>query len=154
MAKSVALACTAALPPGKIPQMRDTTWHGMACLQAPTPTPTPVTPTAANQSKDEQKYDRSYKSVYYQGNEPHTKVNTKLRQQPIADERADEADHQIADKPKPTTLHDSTRQPPSNNTDNYNHQQTLIKKVHDSLALVEFIAKSYKQWPRLSQLRE
>jgi hypothetical protein len=101
-----------------------------AQLQALTPTPTPVTPATANQSKDEQKYDRSYKSVYNQGNDPHTKVNTKLRQQPIADKRADQADYQIADEPKPATLHNFTCQPPSNNTDNDYDQQTLTGKVH------------------------
>jgi hypothetical protein len=44
-------------------------------------------------------------------------VDTELRQQPAANERADNADYQIANKPKTGSLYDLARQPSCNEAD-------------------------------------
>jgi hypothetical protein len=58
-------------------------------------------------------------------------VNPKLRQQPIADECANQTDQQITDQSKSTTLHHPARQPTGNNANNNDNQETLIGQVHD-----------------------
>jgi hypothetical protein len=82
------------------------------------PTPTPpaaIARSASNQSKDQQEDHCAYERVDYQGDNADAEVNTKSRQEPIADERSNKADHQIANQPKAATSRNLARQVPGNN---------------------------------------
>jgi hypothetical protein len=91
----------------------------------------PAAPPAANQSQDQQKNHGPNKGVQYLRNYSQPKMNTKPRQQPIADERADQTDQQITDQPKSATLHHPAGQPSRNNSNDDDNQKTLIRQVHD-----------------------
>jgi hypothetical protein len=58
-------------------------------------------------------------------------MNTKSRQQPIANERADQTDQQITDQSETTTLHHPAGEPACNNSNYDDDQKTLIGQVHD-----------------------
>jgi hypothetical protein len=85
----------------------------------------------ANQSQDQQKDDGSNKSVEDEGNYSRPKVNTKSRQQPIANECADQSDQQITDQSEAATLHHPAGQPARNYSNNDDNQKTLIGQVHN-----------------------
>ena len=53
-------------------------------------------------------------------------MDTNLRQQPVANERADNANCDIAYKSKTSALYDFASQPAGNKTDHQNNQQTFI----------------------------
>ena len=55
-------------------------------------------------------------------------MNAQSRQQPVADEGADQADDQIADEPKSAALHDSAGQPAGNNSDDKDDEKALVGK--------------------------
>jgi hypothetical protein len=57
-------------------------------------------------------------------------MNAKLRQQPIADKGADQADQQIADQSEPAPLHHPARQISGNDSDEDNYEKALIGEVH------------------------
>jgi hypothetical protein len=53
-------------------------------------------------------------------------MDAKPRQQPIANERTEKANYQIANQAKPTPFHHSACQPSGNNSDDYDDQKALI----------------------------
>ena len=53
-------------------------------------------------------------------------MDAEARQQPIADERADDADQEIADQAKAGPLDDLTRQPTGDETDEQDDEQTFV----------------------------
>jgi hypothetical protein len=55
-----------------------------------------VAPTTTHEPKDQQEYNRTYKGVDDQGNNPCAEVETQLRQQPVANKCTDQTDYQIA----------------------------------------------------------
>src|SRR5579862_344852 len=84
---------------------------GRSALPPPAPA-RPVTPTAtADQAKQKQKHDRADESV--------------------DNERADQADDQIADEAKPTASHHAAGEPAGDNSDDDDDQKALIGKVHN-----------------------
>jgi uncharacterized membrane protein len=73
--------------------------RALSALFRLTPTPPPtasVAPTTANEPKDQQQYNRAYKGVDDQGNNPCAEVDTKLRQQPVANECTDQTDSTLS----------------------------------------------------------
>jgi hypothetical protein len=87
--------------------------------------------TAANQPEQQQKDNGPDEGVYDQSNNPDSEVNTKPRQEPIANKGADQTDYQITDQSKTATLHHPACQPSGNNSDNNYNKKTLIGQVHD-----------------------
>src|SRR5271170_6326219 len=57
-------------------------------------------------------------------------MDTQLRQQPISDERPDNADNQVADEAVAATPHDIASQPPGNNADDNDDDETFVREVH------------------------
>ena len=53
-------------------------------------------------------------------------MDADLRQQPVADERADDADDKIADQSEPGPAHDLAGQPAGEQTDHQDDQKTFI----------------------------
>lgn len=53
-----------------------------------------------------------------------------LRQQPVADEGANNADEQIADEPESAPAHDLAGRSAGNKADQQNDQQTFIREMH------------------------
>ncbi|MGA3399986.1 MAG: hypothetical protein ABSC95_12265 [Acetobacteraceae bacterium] len=72
-------------------------------------------PTAATSDKpdDEKQHDGAYGGVDDRTDNSHTKMDTEPRQQPVADEGADNADYHVTDEAKAGPLHDS----PGSNAD-------------------------------------
>ena len=64
------------------------------------PTPSASKARSADQSKDQQESDRADERIHDQGHNADPEMNTKARQEPIANECADKADDQIGDQPK------------------------------------------------------
>jgi hypothetical protein len=93
--------------------------------------PAPAAPTTAYQSQDQEKHNGSDEGVDDQSNHTCPEVNAKLRQQPVAYERTDETDQQVTDQSKTTALHYPACQIAGNNSDDDNHEKTLIGQVHD-----------------------
>jgi hypothetical protein len=91
----------------------------------------PAAPAAAHQSQDQQKDHGSNEGIQNKGDNSRPEVNTKSRQQPIADECADQPDQQITDQSKAATLHYPACQPTGYNADNDDNEETLIGEVHD-----------------------
>src|ERR1700722_9703086 len=56
------------------------------------------------------------------------------REQPIANERADNADDQVADKTKAAAIDDFSGEPSGDHADNHDDEQALVRQIH-SLAL-------------------
>jgi hypothetical protein len=54
----------------------------------------------------------------------------KSRQEPIADESADDANHKVADKPKAAASHDLARKPSGHDADDEDRKNTVIGKSH------------------------
>jgi len=96
----------------------------------PAPPPAPATPTAANQSKQQKEHNGTYEGIDDQGNDPGAKMDAEPRQQPIADERAGQANYQVADQPEPAALHHSAGEPSRDNTDDQDDEKTLIGQIH------------------------
>jgi hypothetical protein len=96
---------------------------------APLPAPTPPGSTP-NEPKDKQQNDCAYQRAHDQFDDSTAKVNAQLRQQPIADERANETHHQIANEAKPTSAHDPAGEVPGDYTDDDDNKQALIRQVH------------------------
>src|ERR1700726_1595353 len=87
-------------------------------------------PAAAHQSQDQQQDNGADEGVQDQRDNSGPEVNAKLRQQPVADKRADQADQQIADQSKTAPLHHPARQPARDNSDDDDDEETLIGEVH------------------------
>jgi hypothetical protein len=54
-------------------------------------------------------------------------VDTQLRQQPISDERPDNADYQVADEAVAPTAHDVASKPPGDNANDNDSDETFIR---------------------------
>jgi hypothetical protein len=103
---------------------------GLWFLPAPAPAAS-VAPTAAQQPQDQQKDNGANEGIQNETNHSRPEVNPKSRQQPIADKGANQTDQQIADQSKSAPLHHPACQPPGNNANDNDDQQTLIGQVHD-----------------------
>jgi hypothetical protein len=91
----------------------------------------PVTPTAsADQSKKEEQYHGANEGVDDQSDHADAEMDTELRQQPVADESADQADDKIANQAESAAARHTPGKPAGNNADDKDHQKTLIGKVH------------------------
>jgi hypothetical protein len=53
-----------------------------------------------------------------------------LRQQPISDERPDNADYQVANEAVAATAHDVAGKPPGDNAYDNDNDETFIREVH------------------------
>jgi hypothetical protein len=60
----------------------------------------------------------------------HPEMNTKLRQQPVANERTDQTDEQVTDEPEAAALHHPASQPTGDNSDHDDDEETLIGQMH------------------------
>src|SRR3984957_17859988 len=92
----------------------------------PAPAASVVTAAAANQTEQQQKDNSADKGVDDQRHNAAPEVNTKLRQQPVADKGADQADQQIADQSEPATLHHPAGQISGNDSDEDNDEKALV----------------------------
>jgi hypothetical protein len=95
-------------------------------LPAPSP-PAAVACLAANQTKDQQEYDCTYERVYDQRDDACPEMNTKSRQQPIADKSANEADYQIANEAESTASHHPAPEVPRDYPNHDDNQQALVR---------------------------
>src|SRR5579862_7206669 len=85
---------------------------------AAAPAATPATATAAgNESDDDQQQNGADGRVDDQGDSSNPEMDVQSGQQPIADERSDDADDQVADDAKTAAVDDFSRQPAGNNPD-------------------------------------
>jgi hypothetical protein len=105
-------------------------WRGRSPASAPAPI-SPATP--ANEAKDEQQYDCTYKSVDNQRDNSHTEMNVEPRQQPITDESAQQSNYQVPDQPESPASHHLSCQPTGNEPNQNNDQEALIRQMHGSL---------------------
>jgi hypothetical protein len=65
-------------------------------------------------------------------------MDTKLREQPTADECADDPDNEIANQSKPRALHDLASQPSGDHADQQYDQQTFTRHVHLRVLSISF----------------
>src|ERR1700730_18260189 len=97
---------------------------GRWCLEKlPTAAPAAATP---KQPDDQKQHDGTDSGVDDRADNPHAKVDTDARQQPIADERADNADDQVTDQSEAGPLDNLTGQPPGDETDKNDDKQTFV----------------------------
>jgi hypothetical protein len=94
--------------------------------ELPTSTPPPAASPSDQPENDEQN-DRTYGGVNNKGDDPRAKVNAQLRQQPISDERANDADYQVADEAVTTTPHDVPGEPPGHYADDEDDDETFVR---------------------------
>src|ERR1700727_1313788 len=97
----------------------------------PAPAASVVTAATADQPEQQQKDNSPDKGVDDQSDNADPEVNTKLRQQPIADEGADQTDQQITDQSETAPFHYPARQIAGDNSNNDDHEKALIGQVHD-----------------------
>src|SRR5262249_36037440 len=97
------------------------------------PASSPATSTessTANQAKQQQKNDGAYEGIQNERDDTGAEMNADARQQPVTDESADQTDEQIANQPDAAALHTPPAQPPGNDADDKNDQETLMGKIH------------------------
>src|SRR5215475_1011559 len=90
-----------------------------------------ITKATTEQAQDEQEDHRAYESIHDCGDDSRAKMNAEPRQQPIADKRSDETNKQITYQPEAAALHDAAGEPASNDSNQNDNEQTLIRQVHD-----------------------
>lgn len=84
---------------------------------APTTAPAPTPPASTlDEADDEEQHNRADGGIDDQTEDSGAKMDVQSRQQPVANEGADNPDDQITDEPKSCALHDLTGQPPGNQT--------------------------------------
>jgi hypothetical protein len=88
--------------------------------------PATTSVATANQAKQQEKYNGSDKGIDDQGDNPDPEVNTQPRQQPIANEGADQTDQQVSNESKAATLHHPARQIAGNDSDNDDDEEALV----------------------------
>src|ERR1700676_1557321 len=86
-------------------QLTPTTVPTVAPAAAPTP-------AASKELDDKQQHDRADRGVGDRGDEPGTEIQAQLRHQPVTDERADDSNNHVANKPKPCPVDELPSQPP------------------------------------------
>jgi hypothetical protein len=94
-----------------------------ASAPASAPAASEATPQKPNHK---QKQDRANGSVDDRGDNAGTEMDADLRQQPVANKRADNAYYQIADESESGPPDDLSSQPAGNKTDEQYDQQTFI----------------------------
>jgi hypothetical protein len=57
-------------------------------------------------------------------------MDTEPRQQPVADEGADDPDQKVANDPEPSATNDFTSQPSRNDADEQYDQQAFVRHMH------------------------
>src|SRR5580704_17503086 len=98
--------------------------------ELPTPPETAAPSPAASptdQPVNNEQDDLAYRGVDDEGDYPCAEVDTQLRQQPISDERPDNADYQVAAKAVATTAHDVASKPPGYNANDNDSDETFIR---------------------------
>jgi hypothetical protein len=110
-----------------------------ASTETPTPAAPPaIAPTAAgDEPDDEQEDDGADSGVDDQSNRAYAQMHAQSRQHPIANERADNADKQIADQAKSGAAHDFACRPPRDNADDQNDEKTFVGQIHASFPPTE-----------------
>jgi len=94
---------------------------------APAPTSAPAASKATSQKPHhKQKQDGANSSIEDRRDDAGTQMDSDLRQQPVANERADNAYNEIADESESNPPDDLSGQPASDNTDEQYDQKTLI----------------------------
>src|SRR5580704_9383860 len=94
---------------------------------APAITPAAAPPSCAGEDPDyHEEHDRADGRVGDQRKHPDAEVDAQPRQQPIADERADDAYDQIPDEAKAPAIDDLSCQPTGDNTDDHDDEQALV----------------------------
>jgi hypothetical protein len=95
--------------------------------RASAPAASEATPQKPNHK---QKQDRANGSVDDRGDNAGTEMDADLRQQPVANKRADNAYYQIADESESGPPYDLSGQPASDETDEQYDQKTFIRQMH------------------------
>jgi hypothetical protein len=96
-------------------------------LALPPSASAPAASKAASQKPNhKQKQDGANGSVDDRGDDAGTEMDADLRQQPVANERADNAYYEIADESESGPPYDLSGQPASNETDEQYDQKTFI----------------------------
>jgi hypothetical protein len=84
---------------------------------------------APDQSDDHQQDDGADHGVDDRGNDSGADRNSKLRQQPAGDERADDADDDISNQPEAVTLDDEAREPARDGADDQPNDNAFNARV-------------------------
>src|SRR5689334_9619642 len=96
----------------------------------PAPSPPPPTQATADEPEQEQQHHGSDKGVEDQRDDAGAEMDTEPRQQPVADERTDQANNQIADQSETAAFHHSAGKPSGDNADDQDDQKTFVRQMH------------------------
>jgi hypothetical protein len=104
---------------------------GLPPTVPPTASPTAAPASATSDKPDDEEEQRSTDgSVDNCGDNPCTKMNIQLRQQPVADEGANNSDYQVTNEAKSSPVDQFTRQPTGNDTNKYYYNEAFVGEVH------------------------
>ncbi len=88
----------------------------------PSPTANPT-----DQPENNEQDDRAERGVDDEGDHPCAEMDTQLRQQPISDERPDDADYQVADETVAATPHYVASKPSGDNADDDDDEEIFVR---------------------------
>jgi hypothetical protein len=103
----------------------------------------PAPPPAADEPDDQKQYDRADRGVDDRADEAGAKMKSDPGQEPMADESADNANGEIANQAEAGAADNFAGQPPSDNADNDNNNEALIRKVHN-FSWLAFVRREIK----------
>src|ERR1700682_2718242 len=84
----------------------------------------------SNQPHDQQQHDRADRGIDDLRNETGADVNAKFGEKQTGDQRAGDADQNVADDPKARAAHDLAGQPASHQADEQNDENAFIGQYH------------------------
>src|SRR5262249_20589729 len=84
----------------------------------------------AEQAHHQQQYQRTDQRIDDQRDDAAAEMDMQSRQQPVADECANQSHQQVADETKAGALHDLAGQPAGNNADDEYDEQAFIREMH------------------------
>jgi hypothetical protein len=85
---------------------------------------------------DEQQYDGADGGVDDRADNSVAKMDSELRQQPVADEGTDNSDYHVTNYAKTRPPDDLAGQPAGNETDQQYDEETFVRHVHGDARLV------------------
>src|SRR5580658_9883724 len=88
------------------------------------------TAAAADEADDEKQHDAADRRVDDRADNSDAEMDVELRQQPVADEGADDSDDNVANQPKTGPAHDVTGQPSRDKTDDEDDEEAFVGQVH------------------------